>query len=428
MAVYEPAEDRSTASGVIAFYAVMALFPIFLIYQSLGALGVIPLFIGGGFGATGAVFSLLMTIPFLMMLLFRRPRRQAYFILSFVILWVGVTLIIIVNITFPPPYLVNSAALGEVTRLHMGSMVYWYVLFLSGLFWGHFSRRYAQVIIFVFVFISIIMLANAQLIKMLFHPGNTEGASTYQQIARSIAIIGMLALAYVRSWAATFIIYILLIASLFFIGARSEFAGTLALAPIVFLLSCKDIRARVILISLLILCGTIFLLVFAHQIPEWMSGSRQGGLLELSDDSSWLARQRLLEIGVQAIMDSPFFGDFAGEITHGGVGGYIHNILSAWRQYGIIPFLLFIGLLVYGTVDAADAVFRRGENDSIAKLSLYFNLTSLLLLLAAKGVFWPVVAFAWGLSAQMAGRPLGARSIMRPSRRKVRAVEAGLLS
>lgn len=408
----ESTSPPASPSGVIAFYAIMALFPLFLLYQFLGALGIIPYFLGGGFGATSVLFSFLLAVPFLFMFLYRRPRRQAYFILAFILLWITVGFTIVINMLIPSPQALASSAFQPVVRTHIANMIYWYILFISGLLWGGFGRKNRIFLFFMFWSISAIIMANLNRIWLIFYAGG-EGASTYQQIARSVSVIGMLTLAYTRGTVLTALIFSLLSVQLFYIGARSEFVGLLALAPFLFFMHCTETRTRLLLMMSGIIFATLFLILFAHEIPNWFAGSRQAGLLDLSEDNSWLGRQRLLEIGLQAIRDNPFFGEFAGEVIHAGQGGYIHNILSVWRQYGIVPFVIFCGLLIYGMIDAFDAIFFRGERDSVAKLSLYFNLTSILLLVAAKSVYWPVMAFAWGLSAQMAARPLGRRSILR---------------
>lgn len=55
-------------------------------------------------------------------------------------------------------------------------------------------------------------------------------------------------------------------------------------------------------------------------------------------------------------MNNFFWGDFSGQLKHYGDdqgtrwGGYIHSILSYWRQFGLIPFILFSLLWFYSFV------------------------------------------------------------------------------
>jgi len=53
-----------------------------------------------------------------------------------------------------------------------------------------------------------------------------------------------------------------------------------------------------------------------------------------------------LEVGWEGILNHWLLGDYGGQVKHfGDLGSYIHNILSYWRQYGIVPFVLIIALL-----------------------------------------------------------------------------------
>ena len=58
-------------------------------------------------------------------------------------------------------------------------------------------------------------------------------------------------------------------------------------------------------------------------------------------------RAILFQKGLLAIKEYWFIGDFMGDVRDNGhTGGYIHNGLSLWRQYGIIPFILLLLLLL----------------------------------------------------------------------------------
>lgn len=68
--------------------------------------------------------------------------------------------------------------------------------------------------------------------------------------------------------------------------------------------------------------------------------------LDYSNDVSFQGRELQKEIGYQRLIENLFMGDYGGQvITLGYVGEYIHNILSFWRQFGLIPFCLIIFLV-----------------------------------------------------------------------------------
>lgn len=71
-------------------------------------------------------------------------------------------------------------------------------------------------------------------------------------------------------------------------------------------------------------------------------------LTNISDDGSFNDRKLLLNDGVNDISKHWFTGNMFAEIKSQGVtGGYIHNVLSYWQQFGIIPFLSIVLLIIY---------------------------------------------------------------------------------
>ena len=79
-------------------------------------------------------------------------------------------------------------------------------------------------------------------------------------------------------------------------------------------------------------------------------------LLSYKEDTSYIARNKLFDSGLNDILENPLLGKFGGQLTSSITdatgrrwGGYIHNILSYYRQFGLIPFILLVNLLVHST-------------------------------------------------------------------------------
>lgn len=67
----------------------------------------------------------------------------------------------------------------------------------------------------------------------------------------------------------------------------------------------------------------------------------------VGSDASAQARESLLLIGIQELPKQIFIGDPTFPVRiFGSTGGFIHNILSSWQYYGLIPFLIFISSLI----------------------------------------------------------------------------------
>lgn len=76
-------------------------------------------------------------------------------------------------------------------------------------------------------------------------------------------------------------------------------------------------------------------------------------LLDYSDDVSVNARMYLWRSGIYDIINHPVSGKFGGQLTSHITdnrgqrwGAYIHNVLSYYRQFGLIAFSLFVGLFI----------------------------------------------------------------------------------
>lgn len=67
-------------------------------------------------------------------------------------------------------------------------------------------------------------------------------------------------------------------------------------------------------------------------------------------------------------------GSFAGRYERfGNVGSYIHNFLSAWRQFGLGVFILYGSLTFSSTVVSLSYLLRTDTDLEIWRIALVFN-------------------------------------------------------
>ncbi|EGR2982837.1 hypothetical protein DLH92_25720, partial [Vibrio parahaemolyticus] len=70
--------------------------------------------------------------------------------------------------------------------------------------------------------------------------------------------------------------------------------------------------------------------------------------LDYMNDVSFKGREVQKEVGYMSLYNNLFWGDYGGQVkTLGYVGEYIHNIISYWRQFGVISFVLIIYMVFY---------------------------------------------------------------------------------
>jgi len=82
---------------------------------------------------------------------------------------------------------------------------------------------------------------------------------------------------------------------------------------------------------------------------------RMSGVFQGKQDASLDERLLQFQYGLYAIKQYWFFGEYSGHVVahatgykSGSMGCYMHNWLSYWRQYGLLYFILFSSLYLYG--------------------------------------------------------------------------------
>ena len=103
---------------------------------------------------------------------------------------------------------------------------------------------------------------------------------------------------------------------------------------------------------------------------------------------------------METIKESPVLGDFAGQVRrHDSTGAYAHNALSAWRQFGVVGFVLYLSLSFISLALSIRLVRQRQNQEAdLPRIAATLSLFTLILMLGAKSVFWVFPALAWGLT------------------------------
>ncbi len=95
------------------------------------------------------------------------------------------------------------------------------------------------------------------------------------------------------------------------------------------------------MVSIIIVAG---ILLFANLDNNKFTDNRMIRMVFGSYDLSQSMRQDQLEKGLSRLSESWLLGDFMGDVedSFGEKGNYIHNYLSFWGQFGLIPFIVLI--------------------------------------------------------------------------------------
>ncbi|GFD96231.1 hypothetical protein KUL156_27080 [Alteromonas sp. KUL156] len=172
-----------------------------------------------------------------------------------------------------------------------------------------------------------------------------DNAKIYLQIADAYAILAFMFLSLIKKENIRFIAFLFSSVMLFALLSRTSFyLFVFSYMCYMFLLRRK---------SFFLLVASLFFLTSLYIIKndidlEELKNNRMIGFIITGSDKSLSSRDEMLDNGMIALSENWFFGDFLGEVrdNYGNTGAYMHNMLSFWRQFGFIPFITLVVLLL----------------------------------------------------------------------------------
>lgn len=381
----------------VSAMGIFVLFPGFILYHTLVAMGLIPALLGGLFG----VVSVLLFVVYCALLpsqaygLFATTRGYAAITLAFfayVLLWATAHY-----------GLVGGDLMRAALVQTIETLVLWLVLFVMGFRVPLASPRLARAFWVAFALIAAYLLFHVAttgqwmfFARRMVEAEASDSVSTYQGYARSALVLLVLLVAVSERAVVRAGLIVLGAFVMFVLGARSELYAFLALSAVLLML-WAGLSVKYML-TLIAVAAALIVLV-ATQF-ESLAGSRQLQVFDLSANSSWLARQNLGQRAVDQILASPLLGRFGGHIASADMtGGYAHSMLSAWVNYGLLGFVLYVGLTASAFLGAAYRMLVVDDRATWWVFAFSLNFVCLLLLVLAKPVFWPLPALGWGAFA-----------------------------
>ena len=190
---------------------------------------------------------------------------------------------------------------------------------------------------------------------------------------------------------------------LFAAGGRSSFyLGILAILLAQFVMaSYKERVVLLVFVGLFATWAGAFLLQADDSLVERMLFSSG-----VDEDGSFQEREGLYRVGLSLLPEQILFGGpalYARE--NRSVGSYIHNLLSVWQFFGLIPFLLMSAMLGRALMRVR-AEFIRFKDDVIYKFGALLCVYVSLSVAVSKSVGFPLLWLALGF---WGGRALALR-------------------
>lgn len=238
-----------------------------------------------------------------------------------------------------------------------------YFIALDTLIWNS-ILRYKIVILFAYITLAVapavllFCLGNASevnynlrnLVSVLKITDKSHGVS-YQSFGMKIAVLSFLALSVCPKIRSKFIIFCTTILSLYVVGSKASLVGFLfAITSYVFLSMYhkKDLKKMYLLsmfLCILLICGVVYIVTRPdlQKSENWIIQSFAKG----NEDKSVQSRKELAKINAPLHCSMFFLGDYAFDVKLGRPGTRTHSVLGNFEYYGIIYFLLFVGLWLY---------------------------------------------------------------------------------
>lgn len=375
----------------------MILFPGYVIYNYGVIAGFWPAFLGGLFGVSAVIISFfgisyLLKYPIARFSLSPRLEQVFLLFLLFQLVWMSFAFIVISNVWYSTLALQDS----------IYTLIIWVAAYFVAVRYDlHDKKNYrilGVAVIFILLFFLHAIVSNASMmgIFMIFDGSHLDGEihATYQGIGRSILVMTLVLAAFQKSYLRQIVILISAMIILVALGSRAHLFTMMAL--IVLALGVAGFRRHNLH---LIAKAAMIITAISYFLREYFLESRAVEIFDLDASTSWQARRDALEEAMTVIADNPIFGAFGYYIN--APEGYAHNLLSAWTQYGIAGFLLFIGMLIYSMLITLPHIFRAQNVDPVWMIAFQLNFAAILLAIASEPINASVFpALAWGFTVQ----------------------------
>lgn len=353
--------------------ALIILFPMSFIYHSLIALTSMPAFLGGYF----SLICILLLPIYLFNIFFMKYelKKNEVIIFLLIILWfLFLTYQFVFSIT---PNNLELYVWGLTGLLNNT------VCFLIASNIDLYSIKLRKYLLFFFFIISTIVFSNISngQFYLSLKSGNDDVA-TYQSFGLYLLVISLILFLVIRSSLLKVIIVALSFLILYFNGSRSEFIFYIISILALNLINLKLSKLKIIVI--LCISTLLFLIYYNLGFSINIEENRIFQLSNISDSSSYLQRDIFNKNAIDSIKENLILGEYGQYVKNYGIGGYAHNILSAWVDFGILGFILFFGIPIY-TLSISFIKIYSSKLPSLPVLALFlFSISLLIAYLFAK--------------------------------------------
>jgi hypothetical protein len=361
-------------------FGFLLLFPGYFFYQSAIGLGIIPPFLGGYFGVVSlSVFPLA-----LLSFIYINKTKFVDIDVAFFAIVILTMSIIFINYALGKPRSFSH----EMLVWSLGGLLFNLVAYCLASTISIDSRSFKNLTIGSLGLMVLIVFYNIGehgifYLKAQLEGAGSESVATYQGFGRSLAVVGLLSVTMLKSTKLRFVVFLVTLFALFYNGARTEFVlFFVAYASLLVFLSTRVLMSSMALILLMTIV-TIFVInldTLAAALPE----NRMVELLDFNADGSNVARNKLEQSARESIANNPVLGDYGSYTAYAGIGGYSHNLLSAWGNLGLAGFILYIIVILVVMIGIVKVFYKMKPKTTEERMMFVFAVFTILALFTAK--------------------------------------------
>jgi O-antigen ligase len=209
-------------------------------------------------------------------------------------------------------------------------------------------------------------------------------------------------------------VYAISFVALVALGSRTSLYAFAAALPAILLFSGSRRFAWIALPVGLVVLASVIALAMDFVTGQQAQETRMFAFFsDAQEDTAWTGRIFALQLGLADIASNPILGSFGSHFDLTGEdGSYIHNYLEMWRQFGILPFALFVALLATAI---AHLLNRREDQDGSRLYFLaLFGGPILLQVVFSRSYGYPHVFFILGFVAFSIAASARRTSMLKP--------------
>lgn len=326
---------------VLAGMLFVVALPFNFVYSYLVARGLFPIIPGlVGLMTYGLLISLLTLAP-----TDTKIWRHRFIVVTLIMLAYALVTALLYRFAFTA---INPEVDRELFDYHSINIIRSLAFLLIGIHLTCFTRI-GQVAVVSASTMALVVFANIDMDSLsLRMPDVDELEGMYLFLGDTFAVTAIVAIAYLRRSIFSVAAIIVSVVVLYVIGTRTSLYAFVLVAYIYAILLTRNMQPRLYRIASKIFITTLTVIgIVATLMLTDASQNRMLAFIVTGEDSSWAFRAWQLSEGLSVIWENPVFGQYGSDyLLLNRFGDYIHSYLEIWRQFGIVPFTLFLIALV----------------------------------------------------------------------------------